>query len=593
MGNCNCIMYNREKHIIRALILKNFKKEGGRDMAYQALYRVWRPQSFEDVAGQEHVTKTLQNALLQQKISHAYLFSGPRGTGKTSAAKILAKAINCEKAPVAEPCNECAACRGITDGSIPDVIEIDAASNNGVEEIRDIRDKVKFAPNAVPYKVYIIDEVHMLSIGAFNALLKTLEEPPQHVIFILATTEPHKIPLTIISRCQRFDFKRITAKDIIKRMVHIANGSGIQFEEKAFEIIARVAEGGLRDALSLLDQAVSFSDEVVTVNDALTVTGAISQEYLNQLALSIHENNVALALKTLDELLYQGKDPTRFIEDLILYFRDMLLYKTAPNLEESIERVMVDTDFQNLSQKITNQQIYEYIDILNKTQQEMKFSNIAKMYIEVALIRLCEAKIATIHQSDDIQNLLGKIESLERELKGLKERGVAVSQEEKPQVSKRAPRTGKGYKVQTGRINDILKGATKQDLQLVKSRWGDMLEMLNSRQMRSQSALLNEAEPVAASNNAFVLKFKYEIHCQMAMENNKFIEAISSILQEITGVGYQTVGIPENQWNELREEFLKNNTMDSPQHSQEEAEEDPIIAEAKKLVGIDLMEIQD
>ncbi|MBS4175872.1 DNA polymerase III subunit gamma/tau [Bacillus sp. FJAT-49736] len=562
-------------------------------MAYQALYRVWRPQSFEDVAGQEHVTKTLQNALLQQKISHAYLFSGPRGTGKTSAAKILAKAINCERAPVAEPCNECAACLGITDGSIPDVIEIDAASNNGVEEIRDIRDKVKFAPNAVPYKVYIIDEVHMLSIGAFNALLKTLEEPPQHVIFILATTEPHKIPLTIISRCQRFDFKRITAKDIIKRMVHIANGSGIQFEEKAFEIIARAAEGGLRDALSLLDQAVSFSDEAVTVEDALTVTGAISQEYLNQLAISINDNNVAQALQTLDELLYQGKDPARFTEDLILYYRDMLLYRTAPNLEESIERVMVDTDFQNLSKKITSQQIYEYIDILNKTQQEMKFSNIAKMYIEVALIRLCEIKSSpTTDQNGDIQKLLGKIERLEEELKNLKTQGLVVTHEEKPQAPKKAARIGKGYKVQTGRIHDILKGATKQDLQLIKSRWGDMLEMLNNRQMRSQAALLNEAEPVAASNNAFVLKFKYEIHCQMAMENHTFLEAISSILQELTGMNYQVAGIPENQWNDVREDYLKN-SMDSEEQSHEQTEEDPFIAEAKKIVGTDLMEIKD
>ena len=221
-------------------------------MSYQALYRVWRPQKFIDVVGQEHVTKTLQNALLQEKISHAYLFSGPRGTGKTSAAKILAKAVNCERSPVAEPCNECSACLGITDGSIPDVIEIDAASNNGVEEIRDIRDKVKYAPSSVKYKVYIIDEVHMLSIGAFNALLKTLEEPPKHVIFILATTEPHKIPLTIISRCQRFDFKRITAKAIVNRMKLIVDETGVKYDEEALQVIARAAEGGMRDALSLL-----------------------------------------------------------------------------------------------------------------------------------------------------------------------------------------------------------------------------------------------------------------------------------------------------------------------------------------------------
>ena len=272
-------------------------------MGYQALYRVWRPQQFIDVVGQGHVTKTLQNALVGQKVSHAYLFSGPRGTGKTSAAKILAKAVNCELAPTSEPCNECATCRGITDGSISDVIEIDAASNNGVEEIRDIRDKVKYAPNAVTYKVYIIDEVHMLSQGAFNALLKTLEEPPKHVIFILATTEPHKIPLTIISRCQRFDFKRIQPQDIVGRMSQIIDESEISCDEQALHIIARAAEGGMRDALSLLDQAISFSSETVSVEDALTVTGSVSQSFLSRLAKAIYDKEVAVALEVLDELL--------------------------------------------------------------------------------------------------------------------------------------------------------------------------------------------------------------------------------------------------------------------------------------------------
>ncbi|RFU61472.1 DNA polymerase III subunit gamma/tau [Peribacillus glennii] len=562
-------------------------------MGYQALYRVWRPQQFLDVVGQEHVTKTLQNALMQQKVSHAYLFSGPRGTGKTSAAKILSKAVNCEKAPVNEPCNECAACRGISDNSIPDVIEIDAASNNGVEEIRDIRDKVKYAPNAVKFKVYIVDEVHMLSQGAFNALLKTLEEPPKHVIFILATTEPHKIPLTIISRCQRFDFKRIQPQDIVGRMSQIASETGIACNDQAMHIIARAAEGGMRDALSLLDQAISFGGEEVTVEDALTVTGSVSHAFLGRLAKAIYEKDVSHSLQILEELLSMGKDPSRFIEDMILYFRDMLLYKTAPSLSDSFERVLADPGFKELAEVIPADHIYGLIDNFNKTQQEMKWTNTPRIFLEVALVKLCHQERTTDAPSGQVEELKQRISDLEQQLNEIREKGVAVTSEEKAVARPKAQRvSGKAYKAPVGKITQVLRQATKQDLNTVKGRWGEVLEQLGQQNLKSLAALLNGAEPVAASSSAFVLKFKYDIHCQMAMDNSRFVEAMAAIMQQITGRRLDMAGVPESQWQQIREEFLAVQHIDSPDADVKQ-ESDPFIEEARKLVGDDLLEIKE
>ncbi|PJN90523.1 DNA polymerase III subunit gamma/tau, partial [Bacillus sp. mrc49] len=473
------------------------------------------------------------------------------------------------------------------------VIEIDAASNNGVEEIRDIRDKVKYAPNAVTYKVYIIDEVHMLSQGAFNALLKTLEEPPKHVIFILATTEPHKIPLTIISRCQRFDFKRIQPQDIVGRMSQIIAETGVSCDEQALHIIARAAEGGMRDALSLLDQAISFSSETVTVEDALTVTGSVSQAFLSRLAKAIYDKEVAVALEVLEELLAMGKDPARFIEDMIYYFRDMLLYQTAPALAESFERVLIDPQFKELAEVIASETIYSIIESFNQTQQDMKWTNHPRIFLEVALVKLCNEQRANQLDNGQIQQLQLKIEELESKLQEMQKNGIPVAVTDRPAEQPKTQRAvKKAYKAPSGKINQVLKQATKPDLNTVKSKWGELLEQLGMQNQKSLAALLSEAEPVAASTEAFVVKFKYDIHCQMAMENNRFVEVIASIMQQLTGHRMEIAGVPESQWQGLREDFISTQQFDGPEET-DSKEEDPFIAEARKLVGDDLLEIKE
>ncbi|MGB8955788.1 MAG: DNA polymerase III subunit gamma/tau [Tumebacillaceae bacterium] len=381
-------------------------------MAYIALYREWRPQLFGDIVGQEHVTRTLQNALRQKRFAHAYLFNGPRGTGKTSAAKILAKAINCENGPAGEPCNECAACIGITKGMIMDVMEIDAASNRGVDEIRDLRDKVKFAPTEVKYKVYIIDEVHMLTTEAFNALLKTLEEPPHHVMFILATTEPHKLPATIISRCQRFDFRRIMGRQIVDRLRYIAEQKDVKVEEEAYWLVARAAEGGMRDALSIFDQVISFGGDEVRSDDIIAMVGAISSDTLAKIARATAERNVPEALGLIGGLIDNGKDIGQLLHDLVTYFRDLLMHRTVPHLEEIKDRVNYDREFAEVADLFETQRLIAMIEQMTQVQNELKWQTQGRLLLEMLMVRLCKT------QSDAPEDLLKRVEELENRLAG-------------------------------------------------------------------------------------------------------------------------------------------------------------------------------
>lgn len=378
-------------------------------MAYQALYRSYRPQDFKSVAGQRHVVTTLQNAIKLNKVAHAYLFSGPRGTGKTSMAKIMAKALNCVHGPTTEPCNECEICKGITKGTISDIVEIDAASNNGVDEIRDLRDKVKYLPSECRYKVYIIDEVHMLSQGAFNALLKTLEEPPSHVIFIFATTEPHKIPATILSRCQRFDFQSLDKADIVERLQYVLNAENIKATPEAVDLIAESSEGGMRDALSLLDQSISYStDDVISEDDVLAVSGNISSQIILHMLKEALESNSAEVLKSLGEIISDGKEIPRIINDVIIFLRDALLAKIGSS--NSLKSAYKTEEYQVFLAKISNEIIYKWLDILNDTLNNIKFTTQKRAYLELGLLKMADGHL------NDYASLLGRVEALERQI---------------------------------------------------------------------------------------------------------------------------------------------------------------------------------
>ncbi|MBE5915320.1 MAG: DNA polymerase III subunit gamma/tau [Pseudobutyrivibrio ruminis] len=433
-------------------------------MSYMALYRKFRPQVFEDVKGQDHIVTTLQNQIKSDRIGHAYLFTGTRGTGKTTVAKILARTLNCENPKDGCPCMECAMCKAITAGNSLNVIEMDAASNNGVDSIRQIVEEVAYPPTEGKYKVYIIDEVHMLSVGAFNALLKTLEEPPSYVVFILATTEVHKIPITILSRCQRYDFHRISIDTIASRLKELMDKEGVDVEDKAIRYIAKAADGSMRDGLSLLDQCIAFYiGQTLTYDNVLKVLGAIDTEVFSRLLRNIVGGEVTQCINTLEEIITQGRDLNQFVVDFTWYLRNLMLLKSSDDMEEVLE--MSSDNIALLKEEanmVDTEILMRYIQVLSALSNEIKYATGKRVLIEIALIKLCKPEM-----EQDISALNNRMANLEKKL----EKGVPVVMAPQSTSQASAPSLAPAKK-------EPLPAAIPEEVQQIVSKWSMLLGKL-------------------------------------------------------------------------------------------------------------------
>ena len=551
---------------------------------YQALYRKYRSQTFSQLVGQEVVAKTLKQAVEQEKISHAYLFSGPRGTGKTSVAKIFAKAMNCPNQVDGEPCNNCYICQAVTEGSLEDVIEMDAASNNGVDEIREIRDKSTYAPSLARYKVYIIDEVHMLSTGAFNALLKTLEEPTQNVVFILATTELHKIPATILSRVQRFEFKSIRTQDITAHIHHILEKENISSEPDAVEIIARRAEGGMRDALSILDQALSLTQgNELTTAISEEITGTISLSALDDYVAALSQQDVPKALDSLNLLFENGKSMTRFVTDLLQYLRDLLVVQTGG---ENTHHSPVFMDNLALSQE----SLFEMIQIATVSLADMKASLQPKIYAEMMTIRLAEIKPEPV-LSEAVE---GEIATLRQEVARLKQElaNVGTAPKQVVPVPSRPATSKTVYRVDRNKVQAILQEAVenpdlaRQNLIRLQNAWGEVIESLAG----PDKALLVGSQPVAANEHHAILAFESNFNAGQTMKRDNLNTMFGNILSQAAGFSPEILAISLEEWKEVRAAFSARNKSSQ---ADQEVEEESLIPEGFEFLADKVMVEED
>jgi DNA polymerase-3 subunit gamma/tau len=480
-------------------------------LAYIALYRQWRPQSFDAVVGQDHISRTLKNAIKTNRIVHAYLFTGPRGTGKTSTAKILAKAVNCLEPKDGEACNHCSSCTRINSGTYMDIVEIDAASNRGIDEIRDLREKVKYAPVEGKYKIYIIDEVHMLTTEAFNALLKTLEEPPKHVIFILATTEPYKIPLTVLSRCQQFDFKRIGTRYIVEKLKEICAEESLPVNENALQIIAKKAEGSMRDALSLLDQCLSFSENEITEEILASILGTVDRDFIKNIVQALNEKDYGTMITMIDSLIQEGKDIRLFAHDLVEYLRNLILVKISSqsahklDLPDNLLRILLAQ-----SKMFSTDALFQILEVLSEGESQLKFSTQPRITLELSLIKA--AGIAGKGEKG-----FAEPQALIKKQPGQK---TAASAAKKEVVSPEAEEAEKEDQVTEP------KGA-EPSIDLIKSCWKNVLALVK-KSNRSTHAYLMEGEPVELKDREIILLF----HPQMKIHMEKIGEPANKSLIE-------------------------------------------------------------
>ena len=476
-------------------------------MAYTALYREWRPRTFNDVVGQEHITTTLKNQILNNRIAHAYLFCGTRGTGKTSTAKVFAKALNCLNLKDGEPCNECEMCRKINEGLAIDVTELDAASNNGVDKIRDIIDDVKYPPQEARYKVYIMDEVHMLSAGAVNAFLKTLEEPPNNVIFILATTDPQKLPITILSRCQRFDFKRINNGEITARLRKIVNDQNVLADERSLNLIARVSDGAMRDSLSILDQAISMGNGNVDYNTVVSMLGLVTNEHLFNLVNAIIQRSVEKSIEIIEDVIYSGKDIYLFIKDLIAHYRNLLMVKVTNNPEE-----VLDMSEENIAlikeqgARLRAEEIMRCIRILQEAENNAKLSKQARLYCELAVIKMCKIEYDT---SNEV--MLTRLNKLEESLRNGSIKVATASKEVAQMSNSKSVNAMPSNKVVKGQYSNEGNIGGNPDSKItindVKKSWKDIIERFKARREMIISSLIMIGKPVDCSNVVITVEF--------------------------------------------------------------------------------------